>query len=569
MTKLNARLLIDEYAPKGGSWDSEVSWKKKDGTRIWIMLDAHTVKDPSGKIIYFEGFVRDITERKQVENEINMFAHAIRSTIECVSITDTDNNIIFVNDAFLKTYGYEKDELTGKPIALVHSHNNPPDVIEGIRSATLSGGWQGELMNQRKDGTEFPVFLSTSVVRDAKGESIALIGVATDITERKQAEEKIREQAALLDVAQDAIIVRDLEGALLFWNRGAERLYGWKVEEVLGKNAARFLYTKEGSQQRIEAEKSAFEKGEWTGELSQATRDGKEVVVESRWSVVRDGLGNPKSMLTVNTDITERKQLEAQFRHTQRLEIIGTLAGGIAHDLNNVLSPILMATEILREKLLDEKGQRTLRMIESAAKRGADIVKQVLTFARGVEGERVVLQPKHLLQEMEKIARETFPRTIQIYSEIEKDLWTIYGDATQLHQVLMNLCVNARDAMPNGGKLTIKAENVLLNGNGARVHLEAGTGPHVVLSVADTGTGIPREIIDKIFDPFFTTKEVGKGTGLGLSTVSGIVKSHAGFVNVDSQVGQGTEFKVYLPALETAVARRMDEASCESADRSW
>jgi PAS domain S-box-containing protein len=369
--------------------------------------------------------------------------------------------------------------------------------------------------------------------------------------ERKRAEQKIREQAALLDVATDAIFVRDLEDRILYWNKGAEALYGFSAEDALGKIAHRLLY-KSTSSQLEEAYKLLTEKGSWQGELHQVTKNGKKIVVQSRWTLVQDDEEKPKSILSVNTDITEKKQLETQFLRAQRMESLGTLAGGIAHDLNNVLAPILMAVQLLELKLQDAQSQQWLEILESNVKRGADLVKQVLSFARGCEGDRTILQVRHLILEIKQIAKETFPKSIELYLDIPGDLWTVYGDATQLHQVLLNLCVNARDAMPNGGTLKICAENILIDEHYARMNIDAQEGAYILISISDNGTGINSEILDRIFDPFFTTKEVGKGTGLGLSTVLGIIKSHGGFVKVYSEVGKGTEFKVYLPAAEVS-----------------
>jgi PAS domain S-box-containing protein len=367
--------------------------------------------------------------------------------------------------------------------------------------------------------------------------------------ERKQAEQKIREQAALLDITTDAILVRDRENQILFWNKGAEQMYGWKADDVLGKNANELLYKETSSQLEV-ALKTVLEIGEWQGELPQVTKDGKKIIVESCWTLVRDEVKQPKSILTVNTDITQKKLLEAQFLRAQRLESIGTLASGIAHDLNNVLTPILMTAQLLETQIHDERSKRLLPILVTNAKRGANLVKQVLSFARGLEGKFTILQIKHLISEIKQIAKQTFPKSIEIYTSIPQYLGTVFGDATQLHQVLMNLCVNARDAMPDGGTLSISAENLFIDQNHAKMNLDAQVGPYIVISVADTGTGIPPEILDRIFEPFFTTKEIGKGTGLGLSTVIGIIKSHGGFVKVYSEVGRGTEFKVYLPEAE-------------------
>ncbi len=383
--------------------------------------------------------------------------------------------------------------------------------------------------------------------------------VQTELVERKQAEQKISEQAALLDIATDAIIVRSLENEILFWNKGAERLYGWHSQEALGKNANQLLYQETFAEQLQQVQLALTQTGEWQGELEQITQDGKEIIVYSRWTLVRDRDEQPKSILVVNTDITEKKQLEAQFLRAQRLESIGTLASGIAHDLNNVLAPILMTAQLLETQLSDERSQRLLPIIVANAKRGAALVKQVLSFARGLQGSFSNLQARHLLVEIKQIAKETFPKSIEISTDISTNLWAVSADATQLHQVLMNLVVNARDAMPNGGTLTISAENVFVDENYSRMHLDAKVGPYIAIAVADTGMGMPPEVMERIFEPFFTTKELGKGTGLGLSTVRGIVKSHGGFVNVYSEIGKGSKFKVYLPAVETTQTQTTPE----------
>ena len=252
------------------------------------------------------------------------------------------------------------------------------------------------------------------------------------------------------------------------------------------------------------------------------------------------------------SDITERKKLEAQFLRSQRMESIGTLAGGIAHDLNNVLAPIMMSVDLLQENNRNPSMESVLESLRISVERGADLVRQILFFARGVEGKRVPLQASRLLQEVFKIARDTFPKNIRAESHVAKDLWTVCGDATQLHQVLLNLCVNARDAMPDGGALRITAENFTSNGSAEALRLAPGAGPHILIRVHDTGSGISPEARERIFEPFFTTKETGKGTGLGLSTAIGIVKGHGGLLDFTSEPGRGTTFTLCLPAVPEA-----------------
>jgi two-component system cell cycle sensor histidine kinase/response regulator CckA len=448
-----------------------------------------------------------------------------------------------VNDAAVNLYGYSRDEF----LQLTMDQIADPDesAMEPERNGEESGPatttpWQ----HRRKDGAILRVESTWHEIPFAGRDGVLVLTI--DRTEQFRAELRVREQARLLDLAADAIVVRDLKHRVVFWNRGAERLYGWSAQEVKGEIVTELFA--HDAQAYLIAQVALLETGEWSGQFNHVGKDGKKVIVNSRWTLVRNDAGRPDSVLVIDTDMTETKKLESQFLRTQRLESIGTLASGIAHDLNNILSPILMSVSLLRRNMTDPDNERMLNIVESSAERGAGIVKQVLTFARGVEGERVLLQPKHLISELTKIMAQTFPRNIDIQSNLPTDLWTISGDATQLHQVLLNLCVNARDAMPDGGGLDVSAENVVVDEQLARMNPGAQLGPHVVLRVGDTGMGMSPETMDKIYDPFFTTKEVGKGTGLGLATVIGIVKGHGGFLSLQSEVGKGTTFRVYLPA---------------------
>ncbi|MBE9109779.1 response regulator [Nodosilinea sp. LEGE 07298] len=377
--------------------------------------------------------------------------------------------------------------------------------------------------------------------------------------ERKRAEQKIREQAALLDIATDAILVRDVQNKILFWNKGAERLYGWTSAEALGQQTTDLLYQQNDLAQVQAAQQQLILENEWQGELNQITKTDQKIIVESRWALVRDDDDQPQFILVVSTDVTAKKQLEAQFFRAQRLESIGTLASGIAHDLNNILTPVLTTAQLLQMKSsnLDERSLHMLKVLETNARRGAEIIKQVLSFARGTDGNDTVLQVGHLIREIQQIIRETFPKSIELEVDTPHDLWTITGNPTQIHQVLMNLCVNARDAMPQGGKLEILAENLILDDNYISTnldtkvgkYLDAKVGKYIVITVVDSGCGISPELLDRIFEPFFTSKDVGSGTGLGLSTTLGIIKSHRGFITVSSSVNQGAQFKIFLPAV--------------------
>ena len=377
------------------------------------------------------------------------------------------------------------------------------------------------------------------------------------LEERQQAEKALREEknliSTILDVAGALIVVLDKQGKIIHFNQTCEQITGYSFAEIESKQVWDFIPPEE-----IETTKEVFEqlkRGEFPNQHENhwIAKDGSPRLIAWSNTCLLDDDGSLKYIIATGIDITDKKQLEMQFLRAQRLESIGTLAGGIAHDLNNILTPVLAISQLLPLKLtkVDEKTQHLFEMLQMSAKRGATLVKQVLSFSRGVEGERTTVQIKHIISEIRDFARNTFPKSIGIEVGLDKDLHPVYGNATQLHQVLMNLCVNARDAMPNGGTLGINVENIDIDRSYAAMSTNGNVGEHIVVTVSDTGVGIPPEIVERIFEPFFTTKEQGKGTGLGLSTAIGIIKNHGGFINVYSEVGKGTQFKVYLPAAQT------------------
>ena len=368
-----------------------------------------------------------------------------------------------------------------------------------------------------------------------------------EMNERKLAESKIREQAMLIDIAKEAIIVCDMDGKVIFWNKGAEQIYGFGQDEIIG-NDYKLFGTNDYADVFLEARRTVVKSSEWQGQTRHIRKDKSEIDVDSSWTLMLDGKDKPKSILILNSDITDKKKAEAKEFRSQRTEILGQLAGGIAHDLNNILNPIMMATYLLKMTTKDEHGLDLLSKIDSNVTRAADLVKQVLTFARGAEGKQTILQAKHLIKDLAQMIETTFPKSIFLKTNLPTDLNIVRGDPTQLHQVLLNLSINARDAMPNGGDLTIKAKNTTIDKTLSSKFPGSKPGSYIQISVSDTGTGISIENQKKIFDPFFTSKEIGKGTGLGLSIVETIVKNHRGFIDLVSEEGQGTCFKIYIPA---------------------
>lgn len=536
------------------------------GRERWMETHSVGLRNGGGTNCSVLSVTRDVTDQRHAEaatREADQHLADIINSVEGIvwEADQATGQITFISEKAEEILGYPTAQWLSEP-GFWRNHLHPDDREKTIASSIAVDAQlhPTELEYRMISAGGREVWIKDCVnVISPPGRSVKQRGIMLDVTERRSreataraGEAQIREQARLLDLAQDAIMVRDMKDRIEFWNLGAEKLYGWTAAEVRGKAGSALLC--KGDLVNAAATRAAvLENGQWTGECKHLCKDGGHVTVRSRWTLVRDEAGVPKSVLIINTDITEQKSIEEQFLRAQRLESIGTLASGVAHDLNNILAPILMGAAVLRRTEMPEADEMILSTIETCAQRGADIVKQVLTFARGAEGARLLLQPAHLIADMAKIAEGTFPKSITVRTDYLQSLWPIEGDPTQLHQILLNLSVNARDAMPAGGALTISAVNFPVDEHYASMTPGAKAGPHVRFEVKDTGMGIPRQIIDQIFDPFFTTKEVGRGTGLGLSTVIGIVKSHEGFVSVKSEIGRGTIFKVYLPARVDAV----------------
>jgi two-component system, cell cycle sensor histidine kinase and response regulator CckA len=468
------------------------------------------------------------------------------------------------NEAASELLGYSQEELVGRPVhELEVSEREEPTIADLSDRLSREKRLVFERTLKAKDGRPIPAELSVRSFPADIGEMV--IAAVRDITERRKAEEAQRRNAQQLRDILDGLFafvgLLSSDGILLEVNRAALEAAGVKREDVIGTYFPDAYWWSHSPDEQVQLKDALARaaRGEFIRyDVSLRVVGGREMIADFALSPLREECGRVSHLVATAVDITERKKLEQQFLRAQRMEAIGTLASGVAHDLNNILAPMLMGAGLLKKKLTSEREQAILSIIENGAQRGAGIIRQLLTFSRGTEAARNPVQLGHLINDMVHLAQETFPRNLKLEQSVPPDLWVVKADPTQLHQVLMNLCVNARDAMPAGGKLTLSAENVRLSESQARLNPQAKPGPYVVLTVADTGEGIPKAIIDRIFDPFFTTKPEGKGTGLGLSTVLAIAKNHGGFVTVYSELGKGSVFKVYLPAAENAATIAAD-----------
>ncbi len=546
---------VTACARDGTPFDLDLEIVTAKGRRLWVRAIGEAVHDLDGQVVKVQGAFQDISGVRQGLEAMRLseerFRLLSRTTNDAVWDWDMVTGAHWWNEGVQTLFGYPPEEIEPTiQFCLDRIHPDDFDATNAVVTGAIASGaesWSGEYRFRHRDGSYVWVLDCGYIQRDASGNPVRMIGGMKDLTERKRHEERIAEQAALLDEARDAIVVRDLDLRITYFNKSAERLYGLAADDLTARSAMEDSYVDAASID--EARRTTLEHGGWTGELKVRRRGGPSVLVASHWSLVKDKSGRPKALLIISTDITEKKKLEAQFIRAQRMESIGTLAGGIAHDLNNVLAPIMASIEFLKSEVADNgEAIDTLDTLDICARRGADLVRQVLYFARGVEVQRSVVDLSALARDLFRVLEDTLPKSISLRFRPGSDLWTVSGDPTQLHQVLLNLCINGRDAMPSGGDLEVSIQNVVLDETYASMNGDARPGSYVAIEVMDCGTGMSPDIQERIFDPFFTTKDVGQGTGLGLSTTLTIVKSHGGFIDVYSELGRGSKFKVYLPA---------------------
>lgn len=535
----------------------------EDGRTLWVLAQAVALPEAAGQPSGHVGAITDITDMVSTERALRDSEERLRQNRTLLAKAQEMAHVGSCEANFLSgetSWSEETYRILGLPPGSSAPrcqeflnrfvHDGDRDRVRQALERLTRHGEPADVEYRvvTPSGLVKHVHARHEPVRGEGGEVVGMVGCMADVTERVQAGRRISAQAELIEKVHDAIIIRDLENRVIFMNRAAERLYGLRAEDVMGQDVDALVF--QGDARVLEeVRRATLEHGSWDGELRQRAGDGREFVVESRRTLICDADGRPQAQLAINIDVTEKKRLEAQLLRAQRLDSLGILAGGIAHDLNNMLTPVLMAARVLRKNPPEDKRQRLLAALQSAAERGSHMVSQLVTFAGGTSDRAAEAVPiPRIVAEVRSILEPALPRCVVLRDSLAPGLWPVSGDPTQLSQMLLNLCVNARDAMPHGGTLTLRAENRQLDGEAAAHDSEARPGPYVLLTVADTGTGIDPNVLDRIFDPFFTTKEPGKGTGLGLATVLGIVKRHHGFVTVGSQPGRGAQFTVYLPA---------------------
>jgi PAS domain S-box-containing protein len=402
-----------------------------------------------------------------------------------------------------------------------------------------------------KDGSTRHVVIDAGPI-DAGQPGSAIYCSVSDFSIRKRTEDHAREQAQFFARSDEAVIILNLEGLVIYWSPGAERLYGLPAGKILGNQLPQELNADHFDLSKV-LEKT-IKAGEWVSSMRQFNSAGMELEIESRWLLLKDGRGRPQSILVINEDTAQSRTFDEQRLRAQRQECIGTLAGGIAHDLNNILQPLSIAVDLFRNRLPDSDSQDLLGMVDSNLRRATELVRQILSFTSGERGERRAVEVASLFSEVASFVRQTFPKTIMLELSVAEGLHPILADSTQMEQVLLNLCVNARDAMADGGRLQLEALNYAVDEGLAARQPQAKPGNYVRLSVKDSGQGIPRKLRKKIFEPFFTTKGPDKGTGLGLATALGIIRSHSGFLTLETEEGCGTSFHIFIPVADQAPA---------------
>jgi PAS domain S-box-containing protein len=565
--------LVDGLERDGEVIGLEAMFRCKNGSIITGLMSARTLTIDGEKCIL--SITRDITDRKNAERALFASHEALKSLVDALPVAiltlDKDELVRVWNPAAERIFGWSAQEVLGKPYPLVPPHKTDEFSDSVIKTLAGERVVEWETVRKRKDGGLVDVRLSTALIPDTGGGSPLKLAMITDITGWKKDQAQLRQLSQAVEQSASSIVITDLKGNIQYVNSKFIQLTGYSLEELIGKNP-RIL--KSGTTPGEEYQRLweiITSGGEWKGEFHNRKKNGDLYWESAQISPIKDPDGIVTHYLAVKEDITERKQMELHIRELETMESLGTLAGGVAHDFNNILGIILGHVSLLEMRRNENSAfEQSISSINTAIKRGAGLVRQILTFARKSEVHPESIDINKAILDLSRMIQETFPRTIEIVLDLGKSVPIVLIDNTQLHQALLNLCINARDAMMEhregrdpGGKITIRTLLV----DGAVLSAREGADPslkYVEVSVADQGTGMTDATIQRIFEPFFTTKELGRGTGLGLSLVYGIVKTHGGFVDVDSRVGEGTVFRLYFPVSDVSAPREESSSAEES-----
>jgi PAS domain S-box-containing protein len=525
---------------------------RKDGAVRWVEIDSGVVPWEGRPGALF--FMTDITERRLMEEQLRQSQQWYQSLVENSFdgiFVQQGAKIIFANAQLHRMLGYEQGELEGVNHWLVY-HPDYHDLTRSRARARMRGEQvepRYEVLLQRKDGSTFYGEISAKAI-EVQGEPGVQVWVR-DITQRRKAEEVQRRLATAIEQAAEAVVITDPEGTINYVNPAFEKITQYSKEEVVGQNP-RILKSGKHDEAFYRNLWETITSGRpWTGSFINRRKDGALYREDATISPVKSSSGAIVNYVAVKRDITRETELQQQLLQAQKMEAVGTLAGGVAHDFNNLLQVVFGYTQMLMSKKpKDSADWQSLSKIASAAKRGAELVKGLLAFSRRTPTSPQLMNLNMLVQETKTLLERTIPRMIRIDLKVEQDTPMIYADPSQVEQILMNLALNARDAIDESGILTIETGMAELDDEFCRKHLGAKPGRYAVLTVSDTGHGMDRETLDHIFEPFYTTKEIGKGTGLGLAMVYGIVKQHDGYITCESAPGVGTTFRVFFPVAE-------------------
>ena len=547
------------------SFTIDKRYLRPDGRAVWAraavtltQADTRGEMRAEGGARQFVAVVQDIDAERRAQQALaaseERFRNVARVTADAVWDWDLLAGTLWWNEGVQTLFGHDRSALEPGPESWTRRvHPDDRAAVRASFDAAVAGRderWSAEYRFARADSSYASVLDRALLMRDEDGRALRVLGGMSDLTAQRLAEQRLRQQAALLDAARDAIVVRDLDDRITYWSRGAERLFGFSAEAAVGQSVPVLLHEDPAVSDAARADVLA--RGEWVGVIPCRHQGGRAVMVDVRLTLLRDPAGQPEAVLAIKTDVTERVAMEARLQQAQRLEAVGQLTGGVAHDFNNLLTVIQGNAELLAEQLADNPRLLPLaQMASTAAQRGAELTQRLLAFARKQPLQPQSVDAHQLLVGMDALLRRTLPEDIELELVRAAGLWPLLADPVQLESAVLNLVLNARDAMPQGGKITLETANAWIDQHYAERHAEVTAGQYVLVSVSDTGTGMTATALERAFEPFFTTKGVGKGTGLGLSMVYGFAKQSRGHVKLYSEPGHGTTARLYLPRADS------------------